>query len=77
MSARVPPLTLDHVQDAARRLDGRVHRTPVLTSRSLDKAVGHTVFLKCENRAPAPSQDPGRAQQALDAVAAARVGGWV
>ena len=42
-------LTLDHVKDAARRLGGRVHRTPVLTSRSLDEATGHSVFLKCEN----------------------------
>ena len=45
----MPALTLDQVKHAARRLDGRVHRTPVLTSRSLDEAVGHTVFLKCEN----------------------------
>ena len=49
MSSRAAPLTLDHVEAAAYRLDGRVHRTPVLTSRSLDEAVGHTVFLKCEN----------------------------
>ena len=42
-------LTLDHVQAAARRLDGRIHRTPVIASRFLDEATGHTVFLKCEN----------------------------
>ena len=42
-------LTLDQVTEAARRLDGRIHRTPVLTSRSLDEATGHSVFLKCEN----------------------------
>ncbi len=42
-------LTLDDVKAAARRLKGRVHRTPVLTSRSLDEATGHRVFLKCEN----------------------------
>jgi threonine dehydratase len=42
-------LTLEQVQEAARRLDGRIHRTPVLTSRSLDEATGHSVFLKCEN----------------------------
>jgi threo-3-hydroxy-L-aspartate ammonia-lyase len=42
-------LTLEHVKEAARRLDGRVHRTPVITSRSLDAATGHAVFLKCEN----------------------------
>jgi threonine dehydratase len=45
----VAELTLDDVKAAARRLEGRVHRTPVLTSRSLDDATGHRVFLKCEN----------------------------
>src|SRR5215813_5110265 len=49
MSTAMSTLTLDHVKDAARRLGGRVHRTPVLTSRSLDEATGHSVFLKCEN----------------------------
>jgi threo-3-hydroxy-L-aspartate ammonia-lyase len=42
-------LTLEDVQQAARRLGPSVHRTPVLTSRSLDEATGHRVFLKCEN----------------------------
>jgi threo-3-hydroxy-L-aspartate ammonia-lyase len=42
-------LTLEDVRQAARRLGPRVHRTPVLTSRSLDEATGHRVFLKCEN----------------------------
>jgi threo-3-hydroxy-L-aspartate ammonia-lyase len=42
-------LTLEDVRQAARRLGLRVHRTPVLTSRSLDEATGHRVFLKCEN----------------------------
>jgi threo-3-hydroxy-L-aspartate ammonia-lyase len=42
-------LTLEDVRQASRRLGPRVHRTPVLTSRSLDEATGHRVFLKCEN----------------------------
>lgn len=42
-------LTLDQIEAAARRLDGRIHRTPVITSRFLDEVTGHTVFLKCEN----------------------------
>ena len=42
-------LTLEHVEAAARRLDGRIHRTPVTSSRFLDEATGHRVFLKCEN----------------------------
>jgi threonine dehydratase len=37
------------VREAERRLSGRIHRTPVLTSRSLDEATGYSVFLKCEN----------------------------
>ncbi len=46
---RMTALTLADVEAAARRLDGRIHRTPVITSRSLDEATGYCVFLKCEN----------------------------
>ena len=42
-------LTIDDVREAARRLKGRIHRTPVITSRSFDEASGHRVFFKCEN----------------------------
>ena len=45
--AAVP--TFDDVQEAAARLAGLVHRTPVLTSSSLDERVGAQVFCKCEN----------------------------
>jgi threonine dehydratase len=38
-----------HVQAAAARLQGIAHRTPVMTSRTLDASVGARVFLKCEN----------------------------
>ena len=34
---------------AAERLDGVAHRTPVMTSRSLDERAGNTIYLKCEN----------------------------
>ncbi len=34
---------------AAARLHGVAHRTPVVTSRTLDERVGATAFLKCEN----------------------------
>ncbi|CAM5400919.1 serine/threonine dehydratase [Streptomyces spiroverticillatus] len=43
------PVTLDDVRDAAARLKGVVHRTPVLRSRTLDERVGAQVHLKCEN----------------------------
>jgi threo-3-hydroxy-L-aspartate ammonia-lyase len=42
-------ITIDDVREAARRLKGRIHRTPVITSRSFDEASGHRVFFKCEN----------------------------
>ncbi|KFG73188.1 threo-3-hydroxy-L-aspartate ammonia-lyase [Streptomyces mutabilis] len=44
-----PPVAFADVQDAAARLDGIAHRTPVLTSRTLDALVGAEVFVKCEN----------------------------
>ncbi|WP_046248403.1 threo-3-hydroxy-L-aspartate ammonia-lyase [Streptomyces sp. MBT28] len=44
-----PPVTFVDVQDAAARLDGVAHRTPVLTSRALDALVGAETFVKCEN----------------------------
>lgn len=37
------------VLDAAERIRGHVHRTPVLTSRTLDGQTGAEVFFKCEN----------------------------
>ncbi|PAK28117.1 pyridoxal-5'-phosphate-dependent protein [Streptomyces sp. alain-838] len=44
-----PPVAFPDVQDAAARLDGIAHRTPVLTSRTLDALVGAEVYVKCEN----------------------------
>ncbi|MBX3463662.1 MAG: threonine/serine dehydratase [Planctomycetes bacterium] len=41
--------TLADVLAAAERIRGHVHRTPVLTSRSLDAELGASVFCKCEN----------------------------
>jgi threonine dehydratase len=42
------PVTLDDVRAAAARLDGVAHRTPVLTSRTLDERVGARIHLKAE-----------------------------
>ncbi|HDR8971132.1 threo-3-hydroxy-L-aspartate ammonia-lyase [Burkholderia vietnamiensis] len=45
-----PPLpTYDDVAAAAARLQGHAHRTPVMTSSTLDDALGAQVFFKCEN----------------------------
>lgn len=41
--------TYDDVVAAAGRIAGHAHRTPVLTSRSLDADWGAQVFFKCEN----------------------------
>ena len=44
-----PVLTRADVEAAAARLDGVAHRTPVLTSRTLDLQTGAKVFVKAEN----------------------------
>jgi threonine dehydratase len=41
--------TFDDVRAAAGRLRGVAHRTPVVTSRTLDESTGARVFLKAEN----------------------------
>jgi threonine dehydratase len=42
-------IALADVEAAARRLAGVAHRTPLVTSRTLDSLTGATVFLKPEN----------------------------
>jgi threonine dehydratase len=42
-------VTLGDVRDAATRLEGVAHRTPVLRSRTLDRLAGTEVHLKAEN----------------------------
>ena len=42
-------LTLELIREAAARIDGRVHHTPVMTSRSFNEVAGCEVFFKCEN----------------------------
>jgi len=39
----------DDVASAARMLAGRCHRTPVITSHTVDERCGARVFFKCEN----------------------------
>jgi len=43
------PVQYDDVAAAAARLLGRAHRTPVMTSRTVDARPGARVFFKCEN----------------------------
>lgn len=49
--AAVPAIEVDlaAIRAAHARIRSRIHRTPVLTSRSLDDAVGAGLFFKCEN----------------------------
>jgi len=42
------PLSLGDIDRAAARLKGVAHRTPVVTSRTIDAAAGASVALKCE-----------------------------
>lgn len=42
-------LSPQNVVQAAQRIQGAVHRTPVVTSAYLDALVGARVFLKCES----------------------------
>ncbi|MGW2036180.1 threo-3-hydroxy-L-aspartate ammonia-lyase [Streptomyces argyrophylli] len=49
MATAAPPVTFADVREAAARLQGIAHRTPVLTSRTLNALVGAEVFIKAEN----------------------------
>lgn len=42
-------LTIELIKEAAARIDGHVHRTPVVTSRFFNERAGREVFFKCEN----------------------------
>ncbi|BCB07224.1 serine/threonine dehydratase [Vreelandella venusta] len=41
--------TFDDVSAASERIKGQAHKTPVMTSRTIDEALGAQVFFKCEN----------------------------
>ena len=41
--------TIDHVMAAAKRIEGAIHRTPVLSSATLNDLLGREVYFKCEN----------------------------
>jgi threonine dehydratase len=41
--------TIANIERAAKRLQHVAHRTPVVTSRTVDARTGATVFFKCEN----------------------------
>lgn len=43
------PVTFDDVRSAAQQIEGVAHRTPVMTSRTINAMTGAEVFFKCEN----------------------------
>ena len=42
-------LTIQLIKEAAARIAGHIHRTPVITSRAFNERAGREVFFKCEN----------------------------
>lgn len=42
-------ITITDIQAAAKRLDGIAHRTPVITSITVNQRINSQVFFKCEN----------------------------
>ena len=63
------------VRDAAARIAGFVHRTPVLTCETIDRLAGREVFFKCENLQKTGAfkyRGATNAVQKLDAATAAR-----
>lgn len=42
-------LSIEFIREAQARIAGKVHRTPVITSRAFNEACGREVFFKCEN----------------------------
>ncbi|HBU57380.1 MAG TPA: pyridoxal-5'-phosphate-dependent protein beta subunit, partial [Gemmatimonadetes bacterium] len=45
----IADLTLNRLNEARRRIEGMVHRTPLLHSQTLSARIGAPVWLKCEN----------------------------
>jgi hypothetical protein len=41
--------TYQDVADAHKRITGVAHKTPVMTSRTINKQTGAKIFFKCEN----------------------------
>ena len=37
------------IQDAGRRIQDHIHKTPVLSSSMINQVVGAEIFFKCEN----------------------------
>jgi threonine dehydratase len=49
MSAPLPAVGIEDIRRAAARIAPYAHRTPVMTSATMDSLTGGTLFFKCEN----------------------------
>jgi threonine dehydratase len=71
-------IALDEIRAAASRLQGRLHRTPTLSSRSLGEMAGVRAWLKCENLQKTGSFKPrGALNKILSLSPAERLQGLV
>src|SRR3984885_5561383 len=44
-----PALTMQSIREAHARIRDKIHRTPIMTSETLDGLAGGRLFFKCEN----------------------------
>ena len=42
-------ITKQHIEEAHKRIKPFIHKTPVLSSKTLDQISGAEIFFKCEN----------------------------
>src|SRR5215470_3415372 len=71
-------ISLDDIQDAAERLEGRIHRTPVLSARSIGERARVVLHLKCESFQKTGSFKPrGALNKVLSLTDAERARGLV
>jgi threonine dehydratase len=42
-------ITLKNIEDANRRIEKHIHKTPILSSETLNNFLGHNIFFKAEN----------------------------
>ena len=49
MSAPLPAIDINDIRRAAARIKPYAHRTPVITSATMDSVTGASLFFKCEN----------------------------
>ena len=47
-SSTAVEISIKDIQDAAKRIEPYIHRTPVMTSSTLDSMAGRALHFKCE-----------------------------